>query len=586
MSSRVPDDILQSIRERTSIVELISGYVTLRKAGRNHLGLCPFHAEKTPSFTVSEERGLFHCFGCGAGGTVFTFLMKANRIEFRDAVEQLAKRAGVRLPQTQDLGSGNPVRQELLAINEAAQAYFAEALRSPRGAQARNYLKSRGVGDSILSMYGVGFCPPGGAGLAQSLAAKRLSLPRALELGLVGRRNDGSTYDRFWDRITFPIRDIGGRIIGFGGRTLGNNHPKYLNSPESTLFHKGEVLYGLFEARQAIRGAERLVVVEGYLDVLALVESGIEYAVASLGTALGATQLRLAKRFASEVIAFFDGDRAGQNAAARAFAVCAETGVWGLGAFLPDGFDPDTFVRSHGKAATLALLQHAVPLADFFVQFNTPDAGASIPQRARAVQKVAEVLGLVRDPVQFSLLATKAAQQLGVDENVLRVRLPSRHRTLTAAPDEQGRSQNLTVFRPEEVQLVEVMALDDNVAKLVLGRQLLEGFESEVLAEAGRQIGSARRDGQDVGSILDKLPGVVAERLTAGLVGQIPASMADRMQIAEQCMARIDARKRKKEGRALREQIQRAEARGDRSGSLEALRRVSELRHRRGSQWG
>ncbi|HVM98358.1 MAG TPA: DNA primase, partial [Candidatus Acidoferrales bacterium] len=571
----------------TSLVEVVSGYVTLRKAGRNHLGLCPFHAEKTPSFTVNEERGLFHCFGCGAGGTVFTFLMKANRVDFREAVEILAKRAGVTLPKGEEQGPAGRARQELLAINEAAQEYFVGALRSDRGAAAREYLKRRGVGEATSSAYGLGFCPPGGSGLARSLAARRLSLPRAAELGLVGRRTDGSAYDRLWDRVTFPIRDVGGRIVGFGGRTLGNNHPKYLNSPESALFHKGEVLYGLFEARQAIRQAERVVIVEGYLDVLALVEAGIDFAVASLGTALGAGQLQLAKRFAPEVIAFFDGDRAGQNAAVRAFRVCADSDVWGLGAFLPEGFDPDTFVRAHGKSATLALLQHAVPLADFFINFHAPAATASDPERVRAAQKIAEDLRAVRDPVKFSLLARKASQQLGVGEDVFRTHRPAptsprskREQTTDGIP-----SKDAPVFRPEEIQLVEAMALDQKVAELVQERQLLERFESALLADAGRQLVAAWQDGVRGASIVDRLPAAIAERLTASLVGAESDAPDNQLQVAEQCMSRVEDRKRRAQSRVLREQIQRAEARGDRDGSLDALRRADELRQRRGSPW-
>jgi DNA primase len=586
MSGRLSDDILQSVRERVSIVEVISSHVSLRKSGRNYLGLCPFHAEKTPSFTVSEERGLFHCFGCGAGGTVFTFLMRADRVEFREAVELLAKRAGVTLPQSTERGPGSDARQALISIHEAAQEHFVTALHSPRGGPAREYLKSRGLNPETVARYGLGFCPAEGAGLTRSLAAKGVVLARAADLGLVGRRSDGSTYDRFFGRVTFPIRDSAGRIVGFGGRTLGTNHPKYLNSPESALFHKGDVLYGLFEARQAIREAERVVIVEGYLDALALVEAGVGYTVASLGTALGPAQLRLARRFAPEIVAFFDGDRAGQEAAARAFAVCAETDVWGLGAFLPDGFDPDTFIRAHGKTATLSLLQHAVPLADFFIQRADPGPAASVPERARAAAKVAEVLSLVREPAQFSLLARKAAQQLGVDEEIFRARRTIKRAPMPGTPLQPSPTgRGAPSLRAEEVMLIETMALDRDVAQQVSERGILEHFENDVLADAGRRLAAAWEEQGGVEGAVDQLPDVIAKRITAGLLGVGALASSDHMQVAEHCITRMEERRSHAEARTVREQIQHAEARGDQSGSLEATRHADRLRHRRSQQW-
>ncbi len=426
MGGRIPDEALQAIRERVSIVEVVSGYVALKKAGRNYLGLCPFHSEKTPSFTVNDERGLFHCFGCGAGGTVFTFVMRAERVAFPEAVELLARRAGVVLPAQREATAGGEQREELLALNEKAQGCFRSALQSQSGLPARQYLEKRGLSALTIERYGLGFCPKAGAGLARAVAGKPSGIEKAVALGLIGRRGDGSTYDRLWGRVTFPIRNGSGRIVGFGGRTIGNDQPKYLNSPESTIFHKGQVLYGLFEAREPIRQAEQVVVVEGYLDALALVEAGIGYAVASLGTALSAAQLRLARRFAPQVVAFFDGDRAGQNAAMRAFALCAEVGVWGLGAFLPDGFDPDSYVRAHGPEATRTLLQNAIPLADFFLDRLDPGSQATLPQRAHAAEAIAEIVARITDPLQSSLLASKAAQRLGVDEAVFRSLLAKR----------------------------------------------------------------------------------------------------------------------------------------------------------------
>jgi len=576
MAGKIPDDTLQAIRERVSIVEVVSGYVGLKKAGRNHIGLCPFHAEKTPSFTVNDERGLFHCFGCGAGGTVFTFLMRADRIDFREAVEVLARRAGVRLPERAEPWQSSEQRQELIQLNEAAQRCFRQALGSVAGAPAREYLQRRGVSAEVIEHYGLGFNPPDGAGLARGLPPKRQQ--QAVDLGLLGRRADGGLYERFRGRITFPIRDGSGRILGFGGRTLGSDHPKYLNSPESALFHKGQVLYGLYEARRAIQEAERVVMVEGYLDALALVQASIGYTVASLGTALSSAQLRLARRFAPQVIAFFDGDRAGQEAAARAFAVCVEAGVWGLGAFLPDGLDPDDYVRQHGAAATLVLLEKAVPLADFFIGRVDPGPNATLPERARAAEKIGQVICHVRDPFQFNLLAKQTAQRLGVDESLFR---EQRAAGLTRLPAKALDRAEPAAFRPEEATLLEAMALDRDVALLVSRRNALDAFSNPALAAAGRTLLVAWERNHSCDAAVDQLPPAIAERVTAGLLGEGPIATGDRLQTARDCIDRIERRTRRSEAKEMSAALRQAEAAGDDQRYREALARKNDLLRRR-----
>lgn len=581
MAGKIPDDTLDDIRERVSIVEVVSGHMSLKKAGRNFLGLCPFHAEKTPSFTVNEERGLFHCFGCGAGGTVFTFVMRAEHIGFPDAVELLARRAGVKLPERTERDQGGAERQAFFEVNELAQGHFRQSLLAAANDQARRYLDKRGLRAAVVEQYGLGYCPPSGAGLVRSLTGQRQQ--RAAELGLIGRRSDGSWYERFRGRVTFPIRDGSGRIVGFGGRTLGTEHPKYLNSPESVLFHKGQVLYGLFEARKAIEAAQRVVIVEGYLDALALAGGEIGYVVASLGTALSAAQLRLARRFAPEVVAFFDGDRAGQEAATRAFAVCAEAGVWGLGAFLPEGLDPDDYVRQHGTAATLALLQQAVPLADFFLRRIDPGPGASLPERARAAERIGQVISRLRDAFQFNLLAKQAAQRLGVDEALFRAmrssdESPSGPFTQATTPERAAAE-----LRPEEATLLEAMALDREVASLVSHRGVLAAFSNSALADAGQILIDAWKREQRTNAAIDRLPPALADRITAALLGEGPLAAGDRLQTARDCIERIEGRARRAEAKAVVATLREAEAIGDDRRYREALERKNQLLRRKGS---
>ncbi len=580
MASRIPDETLQAIRDRISLVEVVSSYVSLKRAGRNHLGLCPFHDEKTPSFTVSDERGLFHCFGCGAGGTVFNFLMRVERLEFPEAVEQLAKRAGVALPAR---GADDPaaaLRERLYAANAEAETFFRQVLASPDGEGARRYLAGRGLKPEVIERYGLGFAPATGTALATWLARQQLAGDLAVQAGLLGRQADGRVYERFRGRVMFPIRDRRGRVIAFGGRTLGSDQPKYLNSPESPVFRKGSGLYGLAEARDSIRVADRVVLVEGYLDALLLVQEGVPYTVATLGTALTPAQLRLVRPLGGDqltVFFFFDGDRAGRQAALRAFAVSAEAGVWGRAAFLPEGFDPDSYIRRHGTEATLALLDAAPPLTDFYFDNMVPP-GASLPQRRRAAEDLKRILVRVGDEVQFELLVGQAATRLGVGEEVFR-----RARSGSGAPSARPAAPASEPEWPvEERMLVEAMAADREVADWVLRRGTLALLTDQELASAGQQISEAWTDGRPIADLIERLPEVLARRLAAMLLGGGPlAEAVDRMKMAEDCVKRIEERAARARRQAIAAELRRAERRGDESWRA-PLENLNEVRRREG----
>lgn len=563
MARTIPEETLDAIRDRVSIVEVVSGYVSLKKTGRNHTGLCPFHSEKTPSFTVSDERGLFHCFGCGAGGTVYSFIMRSEHCDFPQAVEILARKAGVELPSRSGSGGDHDYRQKLYQLNEGAQKYLRRTFCSDAGGPARTYLEKRGLQAETIERYGLGFCPRNGTGFLAAISAKPRAIEAAIQLGLIARRADGSFYERMWNRVTFPIRDGSGRILGFGGRTLGDDPPKYLNSPESTLFHKGRVLYGLFEARQAVREAERVVIVEGYMDALALVEAGIGGVVASLGTALTVEQLKLARRFAPEIVAFFDGDRAGQQAAERAFGVCLDAGVWGLGAFLPEGVDPDSYVRSEGVGAAKSLLDAAKPLAEFFLDRIDPGPSASVPERARAADRVLQMIGRVSEPVLFNLMAKDAAQRLGIDESAFRNQRGRSGAKGPAKTDDVDEAQPPEEFRPEELTLVEAMALDRRIADQVAESDLLHQFESEGLSRAGASLIAAWRNEGTCEGVLDELPASVASRIAAGLLGDGALAPGTRARVAEDCIRRIEQRCREVANKSALARLRRAEAEGD-----------------------
>lgn len=579
MPRRIPDATLDSIRERISIVEVVSAHVALRKAGRNFLGLCPFHQEKTPSFTVSEERGLFHCFGCGQSGTAFSFLMRIEGLDFLAAVEQLARKAGVALPE-----DGSPAiredREKQYRLHDAAQRRYAEALRGSDGAAARAYLEARGTTPAIIERFGLGFCPHDGSGLIAAMHGRGRAIDEAIGLGLVGRRSDGGLYERQWGRITFPIRDAAGRIVGFGGRAFDDRQPKYLNSPESSLFHKGRLLYGLFEARAAIRGASRVVIVEGYMDVLSLVQHGIENVVANLGTALTEDQLRLAKRQgAAEIVVFFDGDRAGRAAALRTFELCATTDLIAFGAFLPEGEDPDSFVRGSGAEATRALVDTPVPLADYFLESIDPGAGASLLQRREAARRVGDVLRHVRDPIQFGLLARMAADRLGLDESAFReLRKETRRRDVrsaAAAPDVSVATEDPLVA--EEATLLEAMALGHDACEAVLATGSIEERLTPTAAAIARGLIGAWEGGGGVQAAIDVLPPALAAPVAAATFGAGPLANIDRLKLVGDCLSRIERRQSTVRLREARERLRHAERVGDVHQVFEGVRETRRL---------
>ena len=421
---RFGDDKIEEVRSRADIVEIVGAHVRLRRAGRNFVGLCPFHNEKTPSFSVNAERGFFHCFGCGVGGSVFNFITRVEGLTFPEAVRSLAKKYGVTLPEHDVSGPAAGEREAMLKASEVAAEFFAHVLwNTTDGAMARDYLKSRGISVETARAFMIGYAPSRQASLAKALEKRGLR-EAGIKVGLV-KKDGNDAYDMFRARVMFPIRDAQGRAIAFGGRVLDARLPKYINSPESPLYSKTRTLYGLFEARQAISssassGKDRAILVEGYFDVIALWQAGFKEAVAGCGTALTVEQLRVLSRYTKNVIACFDGDAAGRKASMRALEIFLQAGLLGRGIFIPSGFDPDTFVRERGAAAFTELIDKAQLLVDYFLSEQATEARGSIAERARAAQRVAEMLKLVGDPFQFDLLARKAADLLSIGEEVLR----------------------------------------------------------------------------------------------------------------------------------------------------------------------
>lgn len=436
----IPNDFIQTLLTRIDIVDVVDHYVPLKKAGANYAACCPFHSEKTPSFTVSPTKQFYHCFGCGAHGTAIGFLIDYAGKSFLDAVEDLARSAGLEVPRVEREGEAErrDEAQDLTTVLlEAAKFYRAELKQSPR---AVDYLKRRGLTGIVAARFGIGYAPDAWQPLASAFARyDDASLEAA---GLVIAGDGGKRYDRFRDRVMFPIHDTHGQVIGFGGRVIGDAQPKYMNSPETPLFSKGRELYGLFLARNAIRAAGRVVVVEGYMDVVALAQHGIEYVVATLGTATTPTHVHKLFRLADTVVFCFDGDAAGRKAAWRALENALPVLADGRHAqflFLPEGEDPDDYVRARGKPSFESLVAQSTPLSEFLlselVAANPPDSPEG---RAALVSAARPFLAQINAPVLSALLRRRLADLTGLPEGELRALLD-----MTRGSGAQSRDQGV-----------------------------------------------------------------------------------------------------------------------------------------------
>ncbi len=416
--ARLSDAFIDDLLARTDIVEIVGSRVPLKRKGREYSAPCPFHDERTPSFYVSPTKQFYHCFGCGAHGTAISFLMNYDRLEFLDAVEELARRAGIEVPkETRQNNQDSDLRDQYAALEAAARLFQRQLADSPR---ARAYLDGRGVDAGNRARFGIGYAADGYSTLKDALGTDERRLKLLERTGMLSKNERGHVYDKFRDRIMFPIHDRRGRVIAFGGRVLDKDaSPKYLNSPETALFHKGRELYGLWQARQANQKLERLIVVEGYMDVVALFQHGITQAVATLGTATTADHAELLFRNAPDVYFCFDGDAAGRRAGWRAVESVLprmKDGRQAFFLFLPEGEDPDTIVRQEGAAGFDARLAQATPLSQFFFEELGRDINRNtIDGRARLAERARPLLAQLPDGAFADLMRQELQRQTGVD---------------------------------------------------------------------------------------------------------------------------------------------------------------------------
>ncbi len=462
------DDVAAQIKEQADIVQIIGECVALKRSGVRYLGLCPFHGEKTPSFSVHGGQQFYHCFGCGESGDVFNFMMKYYHLDFPGALKELAKRYHIEVPerrQSKEEQRRAEKSEMLFAVNDKCAAIYGAYLReAPGGRIARDYLRKRGVDEDLQVKFRLGYAPATEA-VGWNFVGGQLrgtELHSAIEAGLLGEKEKGGCYDRFRDRILFPISDINGRICGFGGRIVGEGQPKYLNSPESQVFNKGRLLLGLYQQKEFIRRQNHAVLVEGNFDLISLVAHGCNHVVAPLGTALTREQLRLLKRFAEKVTLLFDGDPAGIKAAVRAVPLFLAERIPGRVAFLPDGHDPDTFVREKGLAELNTLFDQALSLPEFALAEMIERHGLTLDGKSRIIEDLRPLVGAAASPLQRSLFLAHFSEKLGIAAGELDANLERTPQQPAEPPTVMTRKRQVERVLPVSMaqrQLVEFMIL-------------------------------------------------------------------------------------------------------------------------------
>jgi DNA primase len=555
-------EIVDQVRQASSIVEIASQYTTLKRRGRKWVGLCPFHTEKTPSFTLDEEKQLYHCFGCGVGGDVFSLVMERENLTFPEALKSLAERYHIPLPAQQRVRPEVlKLEEKLFKINELALGFFKKNLfNTQEGKKALEYLKGRGLSDETIQTLKIGYALNSWTALLDFFKSKDVPVPLLEKGGLVlaGSRA-GEFRDRFRGRVIFPIFSLTGRVVAFGGRTVIQAEPKYLNSPETPVYSKGKLLYGLNFTKDAVREAGAAVLVEGYTDFSALYQAGIRNVVASLGTALTAWQVGQVMRFAPRVIVNYDGDSAGLAAAARAVPLGLEKGLNIEVLVLPEGLDPDAFLKAHGRDRYLALHKKTVPGLDFLIDSLTKGVRMSVPEeKGRVARAVVKEIEKVPDPVARSEYLRRAGAKLGVSEELLRtiveVKAPDK------APEDGG------LFCPAEKRLLQILLGDPSIAPHVFadcGEEIFQGLRSQPVFE--HILACFRSDGDwSFPGLQGKVPPALLSQLARALFEKASAGSVEEAHECVKSLRKVHLQNRLKE-------IQQRIARSEKSGEKEEL---------------
>lgn len=566
----IPDEKVREIREACSIVAVISDYLTLTKSGTNYKGLCPFHNEKTPSFFVNETKKFFHCFGCGASGDVFTFIIKRENVSFIEAVKIVARRCGISLPDaplTPHQKKKLSEREELFHITAQAAAFYHHILANDDcAADARRYLEQRGLSPDTIKTFYLGYAPDRWDSLTVFFRTRGIPLEAVQRTGLIIRKGNDRYYDRFRGRIIFPVFNVARQIIGFGGRTIGQGEPKYLNSPESPIYAKRESLYGLPNAVASIQQYDRAIVVEGYFDLLSLHQAGITNAVAALGTALTEQQIRTLRRYSRNIVTVFDSDSAGQKAMARSLEPLIKHDVSPCLVVLPQGEDPDSFILKYGKTAFQEKVDSALPLFDFVMEKTIAQYDLSTPRgKVFACDAIKPFLEIIPDPIERDLYLQKAALRIGVSIDQLRRRQKAgrtaqKTKEQTATPSEWCITQDLD--NDAEAIIIKLMLHYSDIVRVIETSSLLDDFVNPQLKKIGTAIVTAHREQQhaDISAVSFMLSEPELQAMLSRLALQEDIVGLQPKKILADCIRTIRLRKNKAERRRVTLLLKQAEA--------------------------
>ncbi len=577
-----PPELIDQIRDANDIVDVISEYVPLKKRGKNYLGLCPFHAEKDPSFTVTPQKQIFYCFGCGEGGNVIRFLMKHEKLSFPEAIELLAKKANIALPKDSWKEKRGGLSDKLYYANQVANEYFVKNLyREIPGKLARQYLKQRGFDSDTLKLFSLGYAPLDWEGLIRFVKAKDIKPEALTQAGLAVPRTEGKGfYDRFRNRITFPIVNLSGKIVGFGGRVLDDKDtPKYLNSPETPIYQKGKILYGLHLSREEIRQKGSAILVEGYMDLITLYKAGIKNVVASSGTAFTSDQAHLLSRYAEKVYLFFDADSAGQSATFRSVDLLFSEGLEVFVISLAPGEDPDSFMRKFGKEAVEQKIEQAKSFIDFkFESLGKDFSQLSLREQETVIRDLAETAKKISDDIRKNLFVKKIAQIFKVNESsifkLVGKKLASADRRPPTVANKTKAESELLGQGKFERGILRILMEDHKLLKTISGKLHPEDFSLAEYREIFELV-KAERKATPAG-LMDK----TENERTKELIAQIatldlgPADLSILLTDYLKALNRFKTENRRKE---LKEKMKKAIQEGNKEVENRLTREIQEI---------
>lgn len=578
MKGHISPDKIEEVRRRSDIVDLVSEYVTLKKGGRNFLGLCPFHKEKTPSFTVNREKQIFYCFGCGEGGNVLTFLMKMNNMSFPEAVRHLAGKTGVVIPErilTHEEKRRSQVRDELIRINRMAAKYFSGNLFSEAGNGARAYLRKRGIQDGVIKEYGLGFAIDGWRNIKEYFEKANIPLKLVEQAGLIipKANGGGSYYDRFRGRLMFPIEDVGGNVIAFGGRIIGEGEPKYLNTSESPVYIKGRNLYGLNRTKEDIRRKGYAILVEGYFDLIALWDAGIRNVIATLGTALTREHVDLIRRYTEEVVVVFDPDLAGKKALARSIELFLSGNVRAKAVVLPDGYDPDQYVRTFGSEALMAVIGRAQSIVDYYIE-NFIGKVATVEEKRDALREAVSFIVNIDNKSERDLFIRRVSEKLGLNQELLTKEVNRTVKASTVKAVAKSREPDMDMDTIE-LSLIHIMLEYPHKIPEIVNKNIFDCFMSANLKSLADSLKvsfeKAGSEGFDASLFIQSIENDgIRQKLLKKMINENPYDEGIVERVIVDALKQIKRKWYKEKGRILTTEIKKA----DESGNHELSNRL------------